>query len=60
MNDHVDNFEDIEAEDYVSNSLIKDSPVLKLKNKKPIEKFMMQIRETIKDDASYASGHGDH
>jgi hypothetical protein len=33
--EHVDNFEEIEAEDFVSDSLIKDSPVLKTKPKKP-------------------------
>ena len=49
MQDHVDNYEEIEAEDYVSNSLIKDSPVLKLKNKKPVERFMMQLRETMNE-----------
>jgi hypothetical protein len=35
--EHVDNFDDIEAEDFVSDSLIKDSPVLKTKPKKPTE-----------------------
>jgi len=59
MQDHVDNYEEIEAEDYVSNSLIKDSPVLKLKNKKPVERFMMQLRETMNevDNISYLSGN---
>lgn len=50
----MDNFEEIEAEDYVSNSLIKESPVLKLKNKRPVEKFMMQIRETMNDYENFS------
>jgi hypothetical protein len=48
--DHVDNFEEIEAEDYVSNSLIKDSPVLKIKNKKPVQQFMMNLKAALNDD----------
>jgi len=48
--DHVDNFEEIEAEDYVSNSLIKDSPVLKIKNKKPVQHFMMNLKVALNED----------
>ena len=43
-NDKVDNYEEIEAEDYVSDSLIKESPVLKIKNKKPVAQFMMNVK----------------
>jgi hypothetical protein len=50
----VDNFKEIEAEDYVSGSLIKESPVLKLKNKRPVEKFMMHIRETMNECDNYS------
>lgn len=55
--EHVDNFDEIEAEDFVSDSLIKDSPVLRTKSKKPTEQFMMNLRSTIEEGLSQHSSN---
>jgi len=40
---HVENFEQIEAEDMVDKKLFADSPTIE-KKRKPVERFMMNLK----------------